>query len=143
MISLSSLNPYALYIKIGLAALAVAGLFWLGWHEMSIRADLAAREKEVALQKATAEQNAKELNDYAQLQKDIANAVGNIKVKSNNYIRTIETAPAPAVADGAPVILIAGGVPVGGAVSGMPEFQNRSSSGATPRTSGGFGDQKG
>ena len=52
MISLSSINPYMLYLKIGAIVLVVIGLFWLGWHEMSIRADLKTKSAEAALQKA-------------------------------------------------------------------------------------------
>jgi len=130
MISLSTLNPYLLYIKIGAVALLVAGLFWLGWHEMGIRADLKNKTAEAALNKATSEMYAKQFNDYIQLQREITDAIKTIKVQSNNYIQTIEASGPPA-ADGVTFVLVPSGVPK--ALSFATGFQNYSAGGAVPR----------
>jgi len=113
MISLANQNPYMLYIKIGLAMAAVVFLFWLGWHEMGIRADLQIKTAEAAMQKATTEMYAKQFQDYINLNKEIADAVKDIKIKSNNYIQTIESSPPPVAADGDTVVLVPAGVPIG------------------------------
>jgi len=120
---LTQLTPYLLYIKIGAIALVVIFLFWLGWHEMSIRSDLKTRTAELALQKATAEQTAKQFNEYIVLQKGIADAISSVKIKSNNYIQGIEVSPPPAADDGDVVVLLRGG-----ALSGVSGFKNNSAS---------------
>lgn len=143
MISLSSINPYMLYLKIGAIVLVVIGLFWLGWHEMSIRADLKAKSAEAALQKATTEQYAKEFADYIQLNKEIADAIKTVKVQSNNYIQTIDSAPPPPAADGDTVVLVPAGVPVGPPLPGMSKLTNFSTGRAGPGTAGDPGDKTG
>jgi hypothetical protein len=130
------LNPYLLYIKIGLAALAVAFLFWLGWHEMGIRADLKAKTAEAALQKAAADQHLKQFQDYINLNKDISNAIQNVKIKSSNYIQSVETSPPPVISDGGTVVLVPAGVPNGAAVPGLPGYKNYSAGRVGSGTSG-------
>ncbi len=136
MISLSSLNPYALYIKLGLAAIVIAGLVWLGWHEMGIRADLTAKTIEAQQQKDTAGMYARQFNDYIKLNKEIADAIQNVKIKSNNYIQAIESSSPPAVRDGGNVVLVPAGVPAGPAVPALSGFKNHSSGGTSARAPG-------
>lgn len=143
MISLTSLNPYVLYIKLGLAAIVICGLVWLGWHEMGIRADLKAKTAEAQLQKETAAMYARQFNEYIKLNREIADAVQNIKVKSNNYIQTIESSSPPVVRDGDPVVLVPAGVPTGPSVPGLSGFQNHSSGRTGTRTAGDPGYEAG
>lgn len=137
------LNPYLLYIKLGLAALAVAGLIWFGWNEMAIRADLKAAKTEAALHKSAAEQAAKQFSDYVTLQKGIADAIQNVKIKSNNYIQAIESAPPPEADDGDPVVLVPGGLPVGATLPRLSGFPNNSTGRAPPAPAGDPGHQAG
>ncbi len=129
----TALNPYLLYIKIGVIAILVAGLAWIGWHEKSIRADLDKYKAEAALQKASAEMYALQFNNYIQLNKEIADAIKKVRVQSNTYIDSVEASQPPVVADGDSIILIAPGVPK--AVPRLPGYQNYSAGGASPSPS--------
>lgn len=121
----TALNPYLLYIKIGMVAILVTGLAWVGWHEKSIRADLDKYKAEAALQKASAEMYALQFNNYIQLNKEIADAIKKVRVQSNTYIDSVEVSQPP-VADGDSFVLIPPGVPK--AVPRLPGYQNYSAS---------------
>jgi len=114
---------------------------------MEIRADLKAKTAEAALQKATAEMYAKEFNDYIKLNKEITDAIKDIKVHSNNYITRVESSPPPAVADGGTFELVPAGVPGGmpdnTAMSGMPGYENSTAGGTTADSPTGTGDPAG
>lgn len=150
MLNLASLttrlNPYAIHIKIVLAAALVAGLFWLGWHEMGIRANLQIKTTEAALNKATTEMYAQQFNEYIKLNKETADAIKAIRIHSNNYIQAVENSK-PDLADGDNFVLVPAGVPagmsVGATLPGLSRFKNNSASRAAAGTAGNPGGQAG
>ncbi len=116
--AVSAVNPYLLYIKIGAVALLAGGLIWAGiWF----RGVLADRDRLQAAsvtqaQQLTAATHRAELaesanREYQQTIKEIVDAINAIKISSNNYINSIESAPVPSVPDGGSVLLVPGGVP--------------------------------
>jgi hypothetical protein len=121
--------PQLLYIKIAAAALIVACLVWLGWHEQSIRADLNKYKAEAAMQKASAEMYAQQFNDYIKLNREIADAIKKVRVQSNTYIDSVEVSQPP-VADGNSFVFIPHGLPK--AMSTVPGYQNYSTSRTGP-----------
>lgn len=127
MISLSSLNPYGLYIKVGLAVLAVAGIFASGLWMRGVFAERAALRQSEAVAQASLKMYAQQLNDNIALQREVTDAIKNIRINSTNIIRTIESAPPPAVADGADFVLVPGGMPVGQALPGLSGYGDYSS----------------
>lgn len=132
--NLSSLNPYALQIKIGIVALLVAGLFFGGIWIRGVFAERDELKKSKALAEATTKLYADAWNRNATLQKEIVNAVKNTRVQSNNYIEAVESSPAPAVADGGAVLLIAPGVPQ--TVPRLPGFAGYSANRGNPASAG-------
>lgn len=120
---LTTINPYVLYIKITAAALLVACLFFSGVWIKGVFAERAALRISEASAKATTEMYAKAYNDNQKLQEDITHAVKNIRVVSNNYIQSVEEAPAPV---GPVVTLVPAGLPQ--AVSRLSVFGSATSS---------------
>ena len=116
--ALAAANPYLLYIKLGLLAIVAGALLWAGiWFRgvLSDRDQLQVNTETMAASILAATHRA-ELAEaanrqYQQTIKEIVDAIKAIKINSHNYINTIETEPAPAVPDGAAVLLVPGGVP--------------------------------
>lgn len=112
MISLSSLNPYALYIKIVAVALVVALLVGMGvWirgvfsERAALRVSVAAATEKQKLAESQTAMYVKQWNDNAVLQREVADAIKKIKVQSNNYISTVEVS-GPVGTDGESVVLM-------------------------------------
>jgi hypothetical protein len=132
--NLNDLNPYALQIKIGLICLTIIFLGWVGWHEKGIRDDLANQKKATEAAKAATKMYADAWNNNQQLQKEITDAVKQIRVESNTYIDRVETAAPPVVPDGGSIVFIAPGVPVSNTgLSGFAGYSaGRTGATATP-----------
>lgn len=124
MISLSSLNPYMLYIKIAAVALVVAGIFGTGLWIKGVFAERAALKQSEALATATTAMYAKQLNDNIALQREVTDAIKSIRINSTNIIRTIEAQPPPAVDDGADFVLVPGGLPNSAPLPGLPGYSD-------------------
>jgi hypothetical protein len=131
---LDLINPYMMWIKIGAVALLVIGLCWLGWHEKSIRADLAEQKQATEAAKATTKMYADAWNRNQQLQKELTDAVKQIRIESNTYIDRVETTAPPVVPAGGSITFIAPGVPMSNAgLSGFTGYSTgRASAAAAP-----------
>jgi len=102
----NKLNPYMIYIKIIVVCAVIIGLFWLGWHEMGIRADLKAKTSEADMWKETTSMYAEQTRISNAFYKEVSGAIQKIKVQSNNYIQAVESSPPPPVIDGDVVVLM-------------------------------------
>jgi len=123
-------NPYLLWIKIGVAVLAVSAIIGGCVYVRSV-----FHERDTLLvEKAAIQKQLKDTQDSIiadkKLQEGIANAVKNIRVVSNNYIQSVEDAPPPVVVDGGTIVLVPAGVPQ--AVPALRVFANVSSNGNSP-----------
>jgi len=116
--ALTAVNPYLLYIKLGLVALAAIAFIWAGiWFrgvlsdrdQLQDNAEVLAANILAATHRAELAEAAN--RQYQQTIKEIVDAIKAIKINSHNYINTIENDPPPAVPDGAAVLLVPGGVP--------------------------------
>jgi hypothetical protein len=133
--NLTSLNPYALQIKIAAIILLVVALFGTGIWIRGVFAERDDLKKTKALAEATTKMYADAWNRNARMQKEIVDAVKKIRVQSNNYIEAVESAPSPAVPDGGAVVLVAPGVPA--AVPDLSGFADYSAGRTGPATAGG------
>lgn len=129
-------SPYLLAIKIGGVAVVAGLLIWAGvWFKgvLDERSTLAANAERMAKDVLDANHRADlavaAQKQYQQTLREVVDAVRKIKIQSSNYINTIETAPAPDVADGAGMLLVPGGVPDLDAAIAL--FTQRSTSRAT------------
>lgn len=127
MIRLSSLNPYALYIKIGLVVLVVAGFFATGLWIRGVFSERAALRQSEALAQQSLKMYAQQLQDNINLQREVTDAIKNIKIRNTNNIQTIESQPPPVVADGADFVLVPAGLPHAAPLPGLPRFADYSS----------------
>lgn len=146
----AGLNPYLLYIKLAVAALAVAAIVGAGLYVRhvfndrgrlqaengSLEAKVKSEQEKTALERAGKELVTSQFNQYIQLNRDIADAIKKVKVTSATYIDSIEASAPPVVPDGGLVVLVPGGLPKTDplpGVSGLSGFPNRS----TARTAAG------
>lgn len=111
-------------IAIGLFVVAIICFFLWIRHIVSENQSLKQTVKDST---AKVEAMEKKFDSYVQLNKEIASAISNIKIKSNNYVTAVEKAPLPMVAPGHSINLIPGGV-LSNMSSSSISFTNRSSS---------------
>lgn len=111
-------SPYLLAIKIGGVVIVAGLLIWAGvWFKGVLGERAALKSNAEAMAKQVLEANHRAdlaiaaQKQYQQTILEVVDAVRKIKIQSNNYISSIETAPAPAVADGGSVLLVPGGMP--------------------------------
>lgn len=142
----NSANPYLLAIKIGSVVVVAGLLIWAGvWFKgvLDERSTLAANAERMASDVLDANHRADMAvaaqKQYQQTLREVVDAVRKIKIKSSNYINTLETAPAPDVADGDSMVLVPGGMPDLDAAIAM--FTQHSTSRATPGAQTSAGNQ--
>jgi hypothetical protein len=110
-----------LQIKLAVALVAVITLIGTGIWFRGVVAERDELKKSKALSDATVKIYADVWNSNAALQKEIINAVKQIRVESNAYIDTVEAAAPPVVPAGGSIAFIAPGVPVP-AAAGLSRF---------------------
>ena len=147
--AVSAINPYLLYIKIGAIAILAGALIWAGIWFKGVLADrdrlqvasvVQARQLADATHRAELAESAN--REYQQTIKEIVDAIKAIKINSNNYINSIESAPVPAVPDGGVVLLVPGGVPSLPGSAALPAlFGDYSSGRAAASAAAGSGNQ--
>lgn len=134
----TAVNPYLLYVKIGVAALLAGALIWAGiWfrgvlsERDTLRGNAEAMAQRVITESHRAELAEQANRQYQQTIKEIIDAIKSIKINSHNYINTIETAPPPAVPDGGAVLLVPGGVPSLPRSNALPALHGADPAGGT------------
>ena len=127
-------TPYLVGIKIGAVVLVIAGLFLSGVWLRGILAERTALRLSEAASKAAVVTLLDSIERNATLNREIADAIKNIRVVSNNYIQSVESDPPPGVPDGGTVVIINPGVPK--AMPSVPKFTNHSASGAGTTAAG-------
>ena len=127
-------TPYLVGIKIGAVILVIAGLFLSGVWLRGILAECTALRLSEAASKSAVVTLLDSIERNATLNREIADAIKNIRVVSNNYIQSIESDPPPGVPDGGTVVIINPGVPK--AMSSVPKFTNYSTIGASTTAAG-------
>lgn len=139
-------SPYLLAIKIGGVVIVAGLLIWAGiWFKGVLDERAALKSNTEAMAKQVIDANHKAaLAEAAQIQyqqtiQEVVDAVRKIKIQSNNYISSIDTAPPPAVADGGSVLLVPGGMP--DLDKAIALFGGYSASRATAGTQAGAGRQ--
>jgi hypothetical protein len=120
------LTPYLIWIKIGLATLVVGVILWAGIWFRGVLSDRDKFEKERNDAIKTSTDLIENRNQELKLRGEITDAIKNIKVNSNTYIRNIENSTTSSIPDGVTVVLIPGGVPE--TLPDMPVFSNGTAS---------------
>jgi hypothetical protein len=118
------LNPYLLYIKIGLVALliiVILGSYW--WLQGVIKERDSLRIAD-AMKTSQIAQYQQAMAQTIKLQENINEAISKIRVTSNNYIKTIDNGKAPDVPDGTRIQLVSGGMLE--QTNSVPTFTNTS-----------------
>jgi hypothetical protein len=124
----TAVNPYLLYIKLALIALAIAaviGVVFYIKHTFSERDALMRDKAQLEFSLATEKQRVAVAMEQLKIWQDTVAkmnaAVKNIKIQSDTYIQGVEDAKTPDYADGTVIPFV---LPASSARTSLPRFEN-------------------